>query len=475
MDEHISKFINDWYCEFPKDYKSALKISLTKNILSNISPEKAGKQDKKTPMFTYRNSGNLFLSITKGIWFILWFVKWMLFYNRKTDKKKIIVAIGSNLSNTQNYLNQLYEIAKKNKFQIILLNLVESYYFLKKDSIYYYPRFIYNKKDDNLRGNEHLLLTEVFMDVRKAISKSFMQFSNNNKSLKTSLKNLIKDYDSYYYLVEKIITPSKIVALIQDYDYTYNKFLYFYISNQKKIRTIALDTSIVLYEHQYKKVFSSYHLVWGQHKKDFILANNKIHPSKIIITGNPNFKNDFICHKNPNCNLWLYIAQSYTEPSMFTRGRNFGYLQSNLIKLKKIQNNEFPNDEIILRIHPSDNPSQFNFGVKKSFNDSLDSYLNRAKIIFTEDTTLALELFVLDYQIIYVLDQFNNDNIGLVKQNLVQSINSNEFTTDEIKKIVNSDFHIDSEKIKEIKNYYFGNYTTDTFYSTLKTVLYDKN
>jgi hypothetical protein len=469
MKNEIENFLSDWYKELPHDQFTAFRLSLTKDILSIIFKSKLHDETKEPLDLGYRSSTSLLRSAKKLIWFLLWSLKWVL-RNKYPPKKTILVAIGSNLKTTKDYFSQLKKIADDNNLNIVLLNLISSSKYLTDSSIFYYPRFLYHN---------HLYVSKnKKMDIaNKIISSLQIKFTSSNQLIKKEMKlrknlnNMAFDYNTFSYLVEKVLFPMNIVALIQDYDYTYNKVLYYHIVTQKNIKTVLIDSSVTLYQHFYTKTYSDFHLVWGEYKKKIILRNNSINPSKVIVIGMPICSKNIPIKENVEKNIWLYIAQSYSDPSMFISGRSFSQLKSNLLRLKEVQNTSYSTDEIVLRLHPADNPSQFKFGIKKSFNNSLDNFVRRAKIIFTEDTTLALELFVQGFPIIYVLDEFNNDNIGLANQNLINSVNLNAASNNEISSIVNSSYNIDIEKRERIKEYYFGSFAIDSFNSVLQNVL----
>lgn len=59
----------------------------------------------------------------------------------------------------------------------------------------------------------------------------------------------------------------------------------------------------------------------------------------------------------------------------------------------------------------------------------------------------------------------------LANQNLINSVNLNVASNNEISSIVNSSYNIDIEKRERIKEYYFGSFAIDSFNSVLQNVL----
>lgn len=471
-DIDISKFLDDWYSEIHQNPNSIFRIALTSEILLGFITNNSVSSKKNIPIFNYRNSRNFWWSFKKTFWFLLWLIKWIIFLTKIKRSRIVIAAIGSNLNSTQEYFKQLLEIAKKNDCIIVLMNLVESFNLLNKGRLFYYPRFLYKKKSFNSNIKHTKIIDELIDDIQRVAEKNNLAITVDKTQLIKSLKNLIKDYNSFTYLTDSISNPKKIAGSILDYDYTYNKYLYCTVSKFKSIKTIAIDTSLTIYKHFYKKVFSDYHLVWGKYKQELLLNHNNINPSNITITGKAGIIEHINTNKGVIKDLWIYIAQAYSAPSMFTSGRNFISLEANLKKLVDFQKSNYPDDNFELKLHPADNPMHFNISINKSVNTPISKLLERAKIIFVEDTTLAVELLGYCYPLVYVLDKYGNDNIGLVNDGLIPGIIITERFENVIEQVLNYKNSIDPVKRKNALNYYFGNYNETNFYTTLNTLLF---
>ncbi len=475
IDQNISNFIDDWYFTDSQNMLSVLKLSLTKDILSSIFKEHSSKK-KRSFHLGYRNSGRIYWSIKKTFWFFLWWFKWIAAFETHKNKKVLLAAIGSNLNNIDVYLEQLYIATKNNNCVIVLLNLIESYKHLRNPQFYYFPRFFYVKNHSINKAQINNFASEILESVKILTVKNNIQFSLEAEHLVKPIKNLIGDYSGFSYLVTKLISPNRIVGLMQDYDYTYNKYVYFKIANRNSIKTYTLDTSLQFYQHLYKKTFSDYHLVWGEFKKKFILNNNPIDPSKILVIGKPSKLEQNFELFSDKFDLWVYIAQSYTDPSMFISGRDYASFQINVKVLSDFQKENYPNDHFILKIHPADKSVNHKSGICKSSTVPVFDLVKNARIIFVEDSTLAVELFANNFPVVYVLDKFKNDNIGLVNSGLMAGIDlAGEFDKT-IKSILEERPMHDSKEREKAVNYYLGNFDENNFKNVIEKILfYDKD
>ena len=473
FDENISKLLDEWYRVSEFDKKTILKLALTSELLSQSFVNKNLAEKKIVSALSYRNSYNIWWTLKKSVWFILWLFKWLLFLKYIKRKKIIISAIGSNLNSTSEYFKQLSKIALQNNCLVIVLNLVESFSILKDSRIVYYPRFLYLRT--NLSHNEFGMKTldEIIDDFKNSAKANNLPVSLKLNKLASTFENLIHDYRSYKYLVEVYLSKKQIVAIVQDYDYTYNKFIYWHISKTNRIKTIVIDTSLTLYKHLYKKVFSDYHFVWGEDKKNFLAKNNSIGISKIIITGKPTTSIFNSTKKSIASNLWLYISQAYSDPAMFISGRDFKSFKKNIEKLSKYQKNHYPRDRFVLKIHPADNPLDYDLNLKLINKVNIFDLLENAKIIFVEDTTLVVDLISRGYPVLYILDSRGNDNIGLVNKGVIPGINLNQNFKETLDSLLNGKYTVNPDVRTNTIKYYNGDYDSKSFLKLLNNILFN--
>ena len=471
IDKNILNFLDEWYYDDSQKILSILKLSLTKVILSGISKEYSSEK-KCFFNLGYRDSGRIYWSIKKTLWFFLWWFKWILFFETHKKKKVLLAAIGSNLSNIDVYLEQLSLAAKNNNCVIVLLNLIESYKHLRNPQFYYFPRFFYAKNHVEYKRKINDYTSEIINSVKILSIKNNIQISLNAAHLVKPIKSLLLDYLGFSYLVDKLISPKRIVGLMQDYDYTYNKYVYYKIASCNGIKTCSIDTSLQFYQHLYKRTFSDYHLVWGEFKKKFILKNNPIAPSKILIIGKPSKLEKNFVHLNNKRDLWVYIAQSYTDPSMFISGRDFASFQINVKVLSDFQKKNYPNDHFMLRIHPADKLVNQKSGICKPSKVPVFDLVKNARIIFVEDSTLAVELFANNFPVVYLLDKFKNDHIGLVNRGLMAGIDLDGEFDKTIKSILEERPVHDSKEREKTVDYYLGNFDENNFKKLIEKILF---
>lgn len=471
VDKNISKLLDDWYDVATYDTKSILKISLTTAFLSQSFIKKNLPGKKILSLLSYRNSYNILWTLKKSAWLILWLFKWLLYIKSIKKKNIIIAAIGSNLNSTAEYFKQLSSFASKNNCVVILLNLVESISILKDGQIVYFPRFLYSRKNYFIDGLNNNTLDEIINDFEKIAKSNSLNVTIEKKILSREFDSMIKDLNSFNYLIKSLLSKSQILALIQDYDYTYNKFIYCQISKLNDIKSIVIDSSFLIYDHLYKKVFSDYHLVWGEYKKNYLLKNNSIDISKIIVTGKPVASGFTKTKSNTSNGIWLYISQAYSDPALFISGRSFNFLKMNIDKLSEHQRINHPGDKLFLKLHPADNPLDFDIKVQKSNSINLINLIESAKIIFVEDTTLLFDLVYKGYPVVYILDAFGNDNIGLVEQGLVLGVDLRGNLNDTIKTVLSGKFKADLKISNSFFKYYFGKYDDKDFEKLLSDLL----
>lgn len=471
FDKNISNLLDDWYDIAIYDTKSILKISLTTAFLSQSFIKKSLLGKKILSLLSYRNSNNILWTLKKSAWFILWLLKWLLYIQSIKKKKIIIAAIGSNLNSTSEYFKQLSSFALKNNCVVILLNLVESILILKDRQIVYFPRFMYLGKNYFVDELNNKTLDEIINEFEKIAKINGLDVTIEKKIISKEFYALIKDFNSFNYLIKSSLSKSQILALIQDYDYTYNKFIYCQLSKLNGIKSILIDSSFLIYSHLYKKVFSDYHLVWGEYKKDYLFKNNIIDVSRIIVTGKPVASRLTKTITNTSKSIWLYISQAYSDPALFISGRSFNYLKMNIDKLSEYQRMNHPEDKLFLKLHPADNPLDFDIKVQKSNSINLINLIESARIIFVEDTTLLFELVYRGYPVVYILDAFGNDNIGLVNQGLVPGVDFRGNFNDIIKAELSGKIKVDLKISNSFFEYYFGKYDDKDFEKIVSDIL----
>lgn len=474
MSNYLNNIFSEWYKTDVNNFTDAFKLSLTKDLVSILNDNNSLNNKSSKFNFRKKNAFDLLLGFKKKIWFLLWAIKWVIFFRWNGNKKYILLAIGSNEKNIKEYLSQFILLAKRMNSKVILFNIINPKEYLFNSNMFYFPRFLF-KPEKLIKSEEQY---EIFNNIIKSFSylTKEVKISNNNiLTLKSAYKKLEFDFSSFNSFIKKI-KKNNIISLFQDYDYTYNKILYFFLAKKNNIKTFTLDTSLNIYKEFYQKYFSDYHCVYGNYKKDFILSHNNILATNIFVTGKPQTEFKF-SDTNPAKNyIWIYLAQSYSNPSMFSEGRSYEFFKANIQRLKNISKKHFPDIEFKLKIHPADRISDFDLGIEIIKEGSFDSNLNKAKIIFCEDSTLTLELAFSGYPIIYLPDSLNRDNIGLANQNIIKAINLSTITEIELKTILNYQPRIDEKRINDLKNYYLGNYDPEKFNDTLFNLInYDES
>lgn len=462
-------FLSEWSKDDINSITDAFKLSMTKDLVSILYNRNSLKNEKLKPNFIRRNNFNVLLGFNKKLWFLLWAIKWIIFFRWTKEKRLIILAIGSNEKNINAYISQFAFLASKNNLIVILLNIINPQKYFFNNTIFYFPRILFRPEKEINPKEQSIIFNEILSSFSSLTN--VMDLSKNELlKLKKVYKKMIFDFNSFNSFINKV-KKNNIISLFQDYDYTYNKVLYYFLANKHKVRTLTLDTSLNIYREFYQKYLSEYHCVYGDYKKDFILKHNNIFVDNIVVIGKPQTEYKIANETQTENNIWIYLAQSYSNPSMFSEGRSYEFFKNNIQRLKNISKKHFPDIEFKLKIHPADRITDFNLGVEIIKDKCFDSVLNKTRIIFCEDSTLTLELVFSGYPVIYLLDSLNRDNIGLANQDIYLSINLSTITETELQTILSNQIKIDKERIKDLKSYYLGNYDPERFNNILLKLL----
>lgn len=394
-------------------------------------------------------------------WIILWAIKWIVFL--LTKKKEIVVAaLGSDRKLSFEYLKHLHQYSLENGFSLISLNVICSNRFLWKNRIFYYPRFLYQRRF-------HSEIKKFVFDWWNELEK-LKEIIQRKIGIEIDFKpvlRFIKDYSRDYYCVMHLADEyiQNLKLLVQDFDYTSNKNIYCEVFKRKKIPTVCLNHSVLIYDHVFESVYSDYALVWGEQQKDRINRLSTFQPKFIELTGNPAQQADKKLEQKNN-GIWLYYLPSFENPAVESIFRSVDFTLEFVAKLKRLAEEKFKS-ELILIPHPNDSrKTLIQAGFKLTPNWKLKN-LTGAEIIFFEDGTTAIEALKTNIPLVYLSSKIKSDPYNFEFWKTAEVC----YNSSEIEQVINKALSskIDLRKRKENVEYYLGD--ANNFYEKFKVNL----
>lgn len=394
-------------------------------------------------------------------WILLWTIKWMVFL--LTENKGIVIAaLGSDRKLSFEYLKHLHKYSLENGFSLISLNVICSSRFLWQKRIFYYPRFLYQRRF-------HSEIKKFVFDWCNEL-ENLMEIIQREIGIEIDFKpvlRFIKDYSRDYYcmmyLTDEHIHNLKL--LVQDFDYTSNKNIYCEVFKRKKIPTVCLNHSVIIYDHVYESVYSDYALVWGEQQKARINRLSAFKPKFIELTGNPVQQADKkIEYKNNG--IWLYYLPSFENPAVESIYRSVDFTLEFAAKLMMLAEKKF-NSVLILIPHPNDSRKTLvKAGFRLTPNWKLKN-LTGAEIIFFEDGTTAVDALKTNIPLVYLSNKIKSDPYNFEFWKTAEVC----YDSSEIEQVVDKALSskIDLKKRKENVEYYLGD--GNNFYEKFKQSL----
>lgn len=409
-----------------------------------------------------RKFNQLSKSFSHILWIILWTIKWILFF-RQNQEKFLVCAVGSDRNLSFAYLENLWKYAHEKHYHLISLNVICNKDYLFRKRIFYYPRFL-------LQFKLKIFIKEFSKDWNQLLTvlEDLIQKNISIKVRLNSVQRFIRDYSRDYYCVNYFIEKFRvhIVTLVQDFDYTSNRNIYCELFKSKKVSTISLNHSILIYKHIYGSVYSNYSLVWGEYQKKRLEDLSDFRPRKVSAIGHPidYFR---IPHSLNELKYWIYYLPSFENPAMETIYRSFEYSLDYIDSIQKIIQNNNLKFKLITLIHPNDSYRAFKkYGLQKN-NTSIKKIINQTGLIFCEDSIVAIEMLKTDIPILFIADKLKDDPFGFTNWKTAQIIYSKDDLEKEIKRANNNP--IDKLRRDEHFKYFFG--LSENFYEKLKTEL----
>ncbi len=302
--------------------------------------------------------------------------------------------------------------------------------------------FIKSEKKLTLNRISNVILDE----IKKNSSLQDLSYIKNNICVNVIF--LFREYLKSEKFLNKF--RSNIFGLIQDYDYSYNKYIYVELFKKYNISTFSFQHAINFYNHLYPYIYSDHYLVWGQ--QELNRAREKNSSLNISIVGYPKGLFNVEVYNNGKRNI-LYFLSSQDFATSQTEARQLDYVNLIIEKIKNSLLNYDEQLELILIPHPQDNPSLYKGNKVKICNKNIESLLSQAKLLVFEDTTAIFNYMLMEIPILYINDENNNDPLLNKEFNSISSFYNGE---DMNEKIDNSmKLKVDLEKRKKHFEYFF--------------------
>lgn len=346
---------------------------------------------------------NLLDLFSQLFWLLLWSLKYFLFFPILFKNKIALICFGVNKNLSLSYSDSILSWSINNKTNLLSLNIIKSFKYLFSIHIFYYPKFLFNGSH-NSRQLLRNIIKDKFCDINKIQNDfTFIPSKYTINSIKYLNREMYAFYNLLYY------KKSKILFLIQDFDYTDNKYIFSNLAKRFNIPTISIDHAIMPYKYMYSNSYSDIALVWGNYQKERIINNYGAAPKELLIASRPDTRFSII-ETNKTKYYWTYIPVAYSHPGVISFNRNMRLLSEYISLIHDFLKLYHKDVELILKIHPRDNELTFAALKQKAriCKDNEHSFLE-SELFFTEDSSLTIDLLRYDIPIIYMSDKNHND------------------------------------------------------------------
>lgn len=464
-DELVRECMLEWR-KTPTHKFAFQKIALERHVIPLLYYNIRKKILKEKVIDCEQSYQRKFNQLSKKIihifWILLWSVKWLRFWSQK-NSRFMVVAVGSDRRLTFAYLENLLRFAQENNFCLVSLNVICRKEFLFQKEIFYYPRFIYQYKSASEIRNLSKSWMYLFDELTELINRKIKIKVEFN-----SLSHFIKDYSLDYFTVKYLLRKfqDRIVFLIQDFDYTTNRNIYCEIFKRANIKTIALNHSVLTYNHLYESVYSDYLLVWGEHQKQRAEKLSSIKQHTIAVIGYP-LDTKFHSTSSSDKKYWVYFLPSYENPAAESIYRSFELTMAYINILEKVIKKHQLNIQLIVRTHPNDSQNSIEKAGFKLSKDSFSKMRDHAQLILAEDSTVLIESLNTDIPIIYIASKNKRDPFDFTHWNTAEIV----YSPDELEGVVLKSHEKPIDLERRFQNFYFYFGKTENFYLNLKTEL----
>ncbi len=387
LDTEIADTVFNWIDSETQAEKRVLKDAIKYHLLGEIiAGTKCETYSKRIGWF------NLILQrpvevAKRMLWFVLWEVKRLFLFG----KKDVIISVF--YKEIKIYSELLGNYLEQNK-NIVIINFGMQYnkMLLLKRNYFCYPaakNYLSHKSN-----NTNELIEEISL-----LFKKFKLTVPNAKVLEDKITAMIRLKVVFRDFIQKTEKKHNIKFLIQDIDYSYDRVIY---SAEFPYLKVSLDHSIIYYPWLFNKCYSDVYLVWGLNQLEIIKKCDKQEKKAIYICGREGREKFSIIKGTENKKYWIIVLQSHEYALFQTMERKLEFVNRYINEICKVRDQIRESIEIIVSIHPNNNPSIIKEKNVRVINKNVLDYALQAELIFFEDTTIAIDLLKYEVPMIYI-------------------------------------------------------------------------
>ena len=248
---------------------------------------------------------------------------------------------------------------------------------------------------------------------------------------------------------------------------THRKIIKNYFSNRTKLKLKFLALKLLVTK-KYNRISDgnggcTQLQVWSNATKSFYI-NQGIEPSKIVITGNPFYKNvnyeKFVIRKEKKI---VFAVSDLVETRIMTKQDSI-----QLFEIICSTFNQYPDVRLIIKPHPSDDLKTYHSSLQK-FNsrieisyDDISHVLQNSDLLITTISTTAIEAIscgkpvIIFFPNIEKIVDLNTFPYDLIEKNIVLYATDSITLKNQYEKIINGKFFVDKNEVEKMLKQYFG-------------------
>lgn len=471
IDIQISKILDMWEESSKDDLTRMLMRALHYHIVPAIYSVSRKQLLLDALHFNKKIKLNRFNSLSRIALHLIhifsWNIKWLffpLFVQRSSEI--IICSLNTERIVSKNYLMNIHHYAKENNAVVVQYGTFTSFYKLFSLDIFSCPSYLIRFKKYKKQGSQdRKLIFSTLADIcKKKLDLQNVDFQNQQKYL-ILYQKLFFEFSNF---VTQLARKKKICCLIQDGGYTSTKILYSYSASQMNIPIVTLDHSIIIYDHLYKNDISDYYFCWGEYSKNRMQNLSLVKP-KIYIISRPDVNLDFEKRQGER-KYAVYFLPAFHNPMLQSANRSLSYSILMIRRIEQILSELFPSLSLLVKPHPVDDPRHYKSLGLNLYSKQLKIIIPSIGFLFSEDSTITLELLKYNIPLVYLLDKSEEDIYNFNKFNLKHMISNYA----NIQKTMENYFFQGSQyrDKKRMFKYYFGENVGNEFglYHKMKQV-----
>ncbi len=406
FDKKIESFIRDWEEAAEWSNHRSLRLAMTHHIVKDLY--QALKTDTgnglshsiiREPFGRFKSVWSI---VKHSIYYVFWILKWLIVYPLIRYDKIILSSFMPDRLLSREYIKVLRRWGRSEKASVVHFSIIYDIMSIFSHDVFCYPHMLYALAP----AHEKSAYQSFAMECQTLAARYFNSFS-----LPDEARHLWNSYSTIEASFDRLINLSpggkNIVCLAQDIDNTGESIIFTLCCRKIGVPTICFNHAVPLYTHLLRTVYSDIAIVWGEQQKKRIQEISSHQPRKIFVSGNPVIGSYRTIRSAPLRHYWVYMMQAYKRPLQETASRSIEYTVSMLNAINEYMHNNTEGKTLLVKPHPSDVFSSFPNGLEL-YTGKMDAILPAVEILFSEDTTLSMELLRTDIPLVYIADSVGN-------------------------------------------------------------------